>query len=61
MGAIIGALGAGVFVASLLAPRAGGAVAFGLGQTMLLGAAAGLLGAAGGTVLAGLSAATCIE
>jgi hypothetical protein len=54
-GAVIaGALGAGLFAASpLVEPTAGGVLAFGLGQTILLGAAAG-----GGGV--GLLAATCV-
>jgi hypothetical protein len=52
--AITGALGAGLFAASpLVGPTAGGVLAFGLGQTILLGAAAG----EGGV---GLLAATCV-
>ena len=50
--AITGALGAGLFAASpLVEPTAGGVLAFGLGQTILLGAAAGGLG---------LLVATCV-
>ena len=50
--AITGALGAGLFAASpLVEPTAGGVLAFGLGQTILLGAAAGGVG---------LFVATCV-
>ena len=51
--AITGALGAGLFAASpLVEPTAGGVLAFGLGQTILLGAAAGGLGLLVATCLA---------